>query len=119
MAAMGETVAGLAHNIKNILQIARGGMDLMDDAISRNSMDDVAAFWPLTKRGIERMQELTMEMLDFSRTAKPTLSLFLINEILTDIAENFVPKTKINFDCKLCPEVGYHRVNYDYLQKAI
>lgn len=119
MAAMGETVSGLAHNIKNILQIARGGMELMDDAIERNSHDDIVAYWPITRRGIERMQELTLEMLNFSRTAKPNMTLISINQVLDDVAQQFVSSDGIDFKLKVDGEVGYHWVNYNNLHKAL
>ena len=39
LAAIGQTIAGLAHNIKNILQLAKGGIELMDIAIGRKGVE--------------------------------------------------------------------------------
>lgn len=87
LAAVGQTISELAHNIKNILQLARGGLELMDGAIQQSRIDDISALWPITKRSIERMQTLTMEMLDFSRQHKPELADTDVNEILAQLVE--------------------------------
>jgi len=43
LAAAGETVASLSHSIKNILQGMRGGADVVELALKKNSLDDAKA----------------------------------------------------------------------------
>jgi signal transduction histidine kinase len=89
LAAVGQTIAGLAHNIKNILQLARGGLELLDAAVANKSLADVETFWPIVKRGIERMQQLTQEMLDFSRQTRPELVEASVNDVILDTLRSF------------------------------
>ncbi len=89
LAAVGQTIAGLAHNIKNILQLARGGIELMDAAVAKRSLEEVETFWPIVRRGIDRMQQLTQEMLDFSRQTKPELVEASVNEVILDTVHSF------------------------------
>lgn len=89
LAAVGQTIAGLAHNIKNILQLARGGIELLDAAVAKKSFEDIETFWPIVKRGIERMQQLTQEMLEFSRQTKPELVMASVNDVILDTVKSF------------------------------
>lgn len=87
LAAVGQTIAGLAHNIKNILQLARGGTELMDLAIQKHKFDDVSTLWPITRRSIERMEALTREMLDYSRPSTCHLQEICLAELVKSVAE--------------------------------
>lgn len=89
LAAVGQTIAGLAHNIKNILQLAKGGIELMDLSIKRKSFEEVEAYWPVVRRGIDRMQSLTQEMLDYSRQNRPELVEGDVNYVIEDTVKSF------------------------------
>lgn len=122
LAAVGQTISGLAHNIKNILQLARGGTELMDIAIGKKSLDDIKILWPITRRSIDRMQSLTQEMLDFSRQSKPILAEADVNELLNQIAEMVkaderVTSIKIEIQCD--DSCGKVHIDTDGLSKAL
>jgi signal transduction histidine kinase len=89
LAAVGQTIAGLAHNIKNILQLAKGGIELMDSAIRKKAITEVESYWPVVRRGIDRMQSLTQEMLDYSRQNPPDLQEASVNEVIEDTVRSF------------------------------
>lgn len=95
LAAVGQTIAGLAHNIKNILQLARGGTELMDMAIEHKNLEEISTLWPITRRSIERMQTLTREMLDYSRPATCHLQLVCLAEIVKTVAEVVQGEAKV------------------------
>lgn len=122
LAAVGQTIAGLAHNIKNILQLARGGIELMDGAITRTSMDDVTAFWPIVRRGIDRMQSLTQEMLDYSRQTQPELHIANVNEVIDDLVTSFQRDrvdAGVDIDVEVSPNVPSRRIDPDGLFKSL
>ncbi len=122
LAAVGQTISGLAHNIKNILQLARGGLELMELAIKKKSFDEITTLWPITRRSLERMQTLTQEMLDFSRQSKPELVRANVNDILRHMAEMIrtdkrVSKVTLLVECDdECDEV---MLDPDGLNKAL
>lgn len=122
LAAVGQTIAGLAHNIKNILQLAKGGMELMDAAVAKENFGDVTSFWPVVRRGIDRMQAMTQEMLEYSRQTKPDLVPANINEILTDIVDSFQRdrvESGVEILLELAHEVPIRKLDPDGLFKAI
>ena len=66
LAAMGETVAGISHNVKNILLLMQGGADVMARALDKNDLEQTRASWGVMTRGIEKISRLVREMLDYS-----------------------------------------------------
>lgn len=122
LAAVGQTIAGLAHNIKNILQLARGGIELLDIAVSKRSMEDIETFWPIVKRGIERMQQLTQEMLDFSRQTKPELVETSVNEVVLDTVRSFekdAVESGVEIELQLAKDLPLRRIDPNGLCKSL
>lgn len=122
LAAVGQTIAGLAHNIKNILQLAKGGIELMDGAIARSAMDDVSVFWPVVRRGIDRMQSLTQEMLDYSRQTRPELYEANVNDVIEELVASFQRDrvdAGVDIDVELSPNVPPRRIDPDGLFKSL
>lgn len=87
LAAVGETVAGISHNVKNILLLAQGGTELLDRACQAGDLAQVRDSWAVVRRGIEKISKLVKDMLDYSRTRRPDLSPVDINEMICQIAE--------------------------------
>ncbi len=84
LAATGETVAYLSHYIKNVLQGMQSGADLVDGAIRRQNMDVLDQGWRIVKHNLDRIMELTMNMLAFSKTREPRLQPNNLNRIVAD-----------------------------------
>jgi PAS domain S-box-containing protein len=75
LAAVGQTVAGLAHGIKNILSGVEGGMYVTSSGIRRGDQDRVHEGWEMLERNIGRISELAKSLLAFARgdSCKPKL----------------------------------------------
>jgi histidine kinase len=67
LAAVGQTVAGLAHGIKNILSGIEGGMYVTSSGLRRGNADRIHKGWAMLERNIERISELTRSLLAFAR----------------------------------------------------
>jgi PAS domain S-box-containing protein len=87
LAAVGQTVAGLAHGIKNILHGLKGGSYLVDIGIKRNDTARLKNGWQSIKRNIDRTSELVMDLLTFSKERAPEYEDCFPNEIAADIVE--------------------------------
>jgi len=96
LAAIGETVASLSHSIKNIIQGLRGGADVIDLGLKKQNMGTVHEGWKITQRNLERIYNLTMNMLQFSKQRKPELEMTnpasLINEVVQLVQPRFDAK---------------------------
>lgn len=86
LAAVGQTVASLSHSIKNILQGMRGGADVVELGLRKNNMDLTRGGWEIVARNVERIYELVMNMLAYSKQRKPELELVNLDQMLGEVA---------------------------------
>jgi len=66
-AAVGQTVAGLAHGIKNILMGLEGGMYVVNSGLKRANNDLVASGWGMLQNNITKISSVVKEYLSFAR----------------------------------------------------
>jgi signal transduction histidine kinase len=90
LAAVGETTAALSHSIKNILQALRGGADVVEMGLRANNVPQAAKGWRIVDRNLEKIYNLTLNLLAYSRPREPKLEQInpkvLIEECLELIA---------------------------------
>lgn len=84
LAATGETVASLSHYIKNILQGMQSGSDVVDAGLKRENLSTVAKGWTVVQHNLDRIMQLTTNMLAFSKTREPKLQPANLNRIVAD-----------------------------------
>ena len=87
LAAVGQTVAMLGHDIKNILQGMRGGSYLIDQGLSDQNNDMARRGWKILERNQDRIFNLVMDMLSFSKDRPPRLKGADINETVGEVCE--------------------------------
>ena len=66
-AAVGQTVAGLAHGIKNILMGLEGGMYIVNSGLQRSDNDLVTSGWTMLQNNIAKISMVVKEYLQFAR----------------------------------------------------
>jgi PAS domain S-box-containing protein len=76
LAAVGQTVASLAHGIKNILTGLEGGMYVTGTGLKRGDRGRIERGWGMLERNMGRISTLAKNLLAFSRgdEAKPRLT---------------------------------------------
>ncbi len=67
LAAVGETVAGIAHGIKNVLMGLEGGMYAVNTGIARGDDQRIASGWATLEENVGRISEFVKEFLDFAK----------------------------------------------------
>ena len=87
LAAIGQTIAGLAHGIKNILHGLKGGSYLVDIGINRNDTDKLKKGWDMIKRNVGRTSALVMDLLSYSKERKPEYEVCCPNKIASEVCE--------------------------------
>jgi len=81
MAAIGKVIAGLGHDIRNMLTALRGGMYLLDETLSDHENSDVAGAWDIVKHGHESIAGLVQDMVNYSKAREPDWRMASINEV--------------------------------------
>jgi PAS domain S-box-containing protein len=87
LAAVGQTVSGLAHYVKNILIGLKGGSYVVDVGIQKNNTQKFKTGWKTIKRNIKRIGDLTQDMLTYSKQREPEFEACDPNEIVTEVVE--------------------------------
>ncbi len=85
LAAIGQTVAGVAHGIKNILHGLKGGRHLVDVGIANQDKDRLQNGWDMVKRNIDRTSDLVMDLLRYSKERSPELEPCRPDEIVEEV----------------------------------
>jgi signal transduction histidine kinase len=101
LAAVGQTIASLSHHIKNILQGVRGGSYLIElglgdhekaagegrpdkEAVNK-AVETIRKGWGIVERNQERISQLVLDMLTFSKEREPEPKPSDLNEIAHDV----------------------------------
>jgi signal transduction histidine kinase/pSer/pThr/pTyr-binding forkhead associated (FHA) protein len=87
MAAIGETTAALSHSIKNILQALRGGADVVEMGLKANNVGQSTKGWRVVDRNLEKIYNLTMNLLAYSKDREPQLQLVHPKKLIEECVE--------------------------------
>lgn len=122
MAAIGMTVTNIAHNIKNLLHLNVNAIELMDRHLEGVEDEKIHTRWYLLRKGLERMNRLATDMLEFARFQPSQKSLVDVNRVLLENKE-FLEKTLIQkgirLKWELAPEVPRQLMNEEQFQRAL
>ena len=75
LAAVGETVAGIAHGIKNVLMGLEGGMYAVNSGIQLADDARIARGWTTLEENVERISQFVKEFLDFAKGRETSVAL--------------------------------------------
>ena len=87
LAAVGQTVASLAHYVKNILFGLKGGVYLVNEALKEDETDSLKDGWDLVESNMGRISGLVLDLLEYSRERKPEYEKCFPNEIADDVCK--------------------------------
>ena len=87
LAAVGQTVAGLAHGIKNILTGLEGGMYVTSSGLKRGDEGRVHQGWEMLERNMGRISDLARSLLAFSRGEALTCREISPADVVNDVVE--------------------------------
>ena len=87
LAAVGQTVASLAHYVKNILFGLKGGVYLVNEALKEDETDSLKDGWDLVESNMGRISGLVLDLLEYSRERKPEYEKCFPNKIADDVCK--------------------------------
>ena len=85
MAAIGQTVSGLAHCIKNVLNGIRSGSAVVERALGSDEYDTVREGWGVVHRNNEMLGDLVLDMLSLARESKIHLFPTDVNDLADQV----------------------------------
>ncbi|MFH1113621.1 MAG: ATP-binding protein [Pseudomonadota bacterium] len=109
LAVVGQTVAGLAHGIKNILQGLEGGVYVVRTAVEDDDRDLLIRGWGMVENNIGRISQLVQDLLNYSKDRAPQYEEIDLNLLAEEVCALFdikAAKRSILIERDFDPSVG-------------
>ncbi len=114
LAAMGQTIANLSHHVKNILQGVSGGTYLVEDGLKKEDIDVIRRGWNIVEKNQERISNLVMDMLSFSKEREPELTTGDVEALLKDVVELMkIRAEEMGVELTLCKSASLVEAPFD------
>jgi signal transduction histidine kinase len=87
LAAIGQTIAGLSHHIKNILQGLKSGGEILKMGLADKDDKMLQQGWKIVEKNQGKIYDLVMDMLSFSKEREPSIQDTDLNQVVRDVVE--------------------------------
>jgi signal transduction histidine kinase len=122
LAAIGQTVAGLSHTLKNVLNGLRAGQYVLDRAREKDDAEKLRTGLRVTKSSVRRVERLIFDMLYYVKERVPRREPIDPNDIiqeviddLSDMAEGLEVDLRADTD----PEIGQVELDRTSIFRAL
>ncbi len=109
LAAVGQTVAGMAHCVKNILHGLKGGSYMVNLGIKKENKEKLQTGWGMVQRNINRTHDLVQDLLSYSKERQPEMAPCHPNEVVEEVIElmqTVATENKVTLETNLFPQIG-------------
>jgi len=114
LAAVGQTVAGLAHAIKNIAGGLKGGVFVLEKGITLDNKTYLVDGWELLKRNVDKINKLTSDMLNYAKERELHCQTSHPNGLLEEIFHLMAPRAKeLGIDLRMDLDENLNDVCFD------
>ena len=96
LAAVGQTVAGLAHAIKNITGGLTGGTFVLDKGFQLNNEKYLHQGWDLLKGNVGRLKSMALDLLNYAKEREPDYHLCDPNRPAREVIDLMLPRAREN-----------------------
>ena len=87
LAAIGETIAGLAHCVRNVLNGIQGGSYMIDLGFSQDDVARIRRGWEIVSKNNSFLQDLVLDMLAYSKDREPEYELVDIHDFFASVTD--------------------------------
>jgi two-component system NtrC family sensor kinase len=122
LAATGQTVAGLAHYIKNILNGLKGGAYVLNVALDKDDTDKIKDGWAMIERNLARTTDLVLDLIAYSKEREPEPENCYPNEIVEEVCSLMDQKARdsgITIERHLDPGMGQAYVDPKAIHRSL
>ncbi|MFH1243811.1 MAG: hybrid sensor histidine kinase/response regulator [Pseudomonadota bacterium] len=91
LAAVGQTVAGLAHAIKNITGGLTGGAYVLEKGIEMKNEDYLSQGWNMVKGNVAKVKGLALDLLNYAKEREPNYELCDPNRPVREVFDLMLP----------------------------
>ncbi|MDY6973940.1 MAG: ATP-binding protein [Thermodesulfobacteriota bacterium] len=94
LAAVGQTVAGLAHGVKNLITAIEGGMYMLRTGIQKGDLERLKKGVDMLQRNVERIAMFVKTFLDFSKGREIRAKVSRPEDIAQEVVDNYTAEAK-------------------------
>ncbi len=94
MAAVGQTVAGISHSIKNIAGGLSGGAFVVEKGLEFDDPQYLRQGWRMVRGNVEKIARLSLDLLNYSRSAKIRVQRCDPNDPVKEVVELMRPRAE-------------------------
>ena len=93
-AAVGQTVAGLAHAIKNIAGGLRGGVFVVEKGLELGNDEYLRRGWDMVKTDVARIRAMALDLLNYSKERVPDYQFCNPNDVVREVLALMGPRAE-------------------------
>ncbi len=94
LAAVGQTVAGIAHAIKNISGGLVGGAFVVNKGFELKNEKYLRQGWDMVKGNVDRIKNMAMDLLNYAKEREPVYELCDPNKPIKEIFDLILPRAR-------------------------
>ena len=122
LAAVGETIAGLSHAIKNIAGGLEGGTFVLEKGIELDNKDYISQGWEAVRFSFEKIKDLSVDLLNYAKFTDLNFIFSDPNEPAREVAELMktrAEKLGINLKMDLSSDLKTIRLDPDAIHHCL
>ncbi len=94
LAAVGQTIAGLAHAIKNVSGGLSGGTFVLEKGIELDNKKYLHQGWDMVKGNVGRLKNMAMDLLNYAKGREPEYQLCHPNRPIQEVYDLMLPQAR-------------------------
>ncbi|MBW2350303.1 MAG: response regulator [Deltaproteobacteria bacterium] len=122
LASIGETVASLAHCLKNISTGLGGGMYMVHTGMAKEKPNMIEEGWSMFQRNLERVSDLVLDLLRYARQTEPQRTPCKLNDIVSEVMsifKKYADDNRIKLNKVLAPNLTEVYIELDSIHRML
>ncbi len=121
-AAVGETVAGLSHSIRNLAGGLSGGLFVLQKGIELENRGYLQQGFSMVKGNAERMSRLSLDLISYAKSQELCYEMTDVNEPAREVFEAMLPRAEregVDFSFRPAPEAMRRNMDGEGIRLAL
>lgn len=122
LAAVGQTVAGLAHGVKNLITSLEGGMYMLNSGMKKGEVERIGRGMEILDRNVKRVSTFVREFLSFSKGRTISVSLCKPEQIVEEVVAAYETKAseaRISLENKTTAQIEKAPMDYESILECL